>query len=380
MAGWGVPNSPWKKKTPVITTPYANANANRNRVLTSTGKNTAGGGPVPSAGGYQYTNMLRQGLANQATKPGGGTTWWTANLTPGQLQDLTLDPNKFKEVSNAFNYMGGAPPPGQMPGSPGSGGGGYGGGGGGGGGGPAGMTQEMFDYLASIMGKSRPQDLAYNPLDLPDPSQTMKWDPTQYGVARQGVASGIEGIRNRGNTAFDQAQGELSRYQNPFEGGLRTNNPDLQNAMQRMMQANGVNPGQVATTNAEGVQADQAMRNSLAMLAGTDQARMAGNMRALQGDRTTFDQNLGLEANNLNLGVNMAEARGKTAFDQRLQDAMMEAANQEAMQNWQRQNAVGDTNVNQQNQWNADILKTYLQLVGGTAPGVTLPAAGTVPW
>ncbi len=359
MAGWGVPNSPWKKKTPVITTPYANSNANRNRVLTSTGRNTTPGGPVPSAGGYQYTNMLRQGIANQARQPGGGTTWWVNNLTPGQLQDLTLDPNRFKEVSNAFNFMGDTPP-GQQPQSPGYPGYG-GGGGGGGGGGPAGMTQEMFDYLASILGKGKPQDLAYNPLDLPDPSQTMKWDPTQYGVARQGVASGIEGIRNRGNTAFDQAQGELARYQNPFESGLRTNNPDLQNAMARMMAANGVNPSQVGATSEEGVQADRAMQNALAMLAGVDQARAAGNLRALQGDRTTFDQNLGLEANNLNLGVNMAEARGKTAFDQRLQDAMMEAANQEAMQNWQRQNAVGDTNVNQQNQWNADILKTYLQ-------------------
>jgi len=372
MAGWSPYKRPWKKTPPVITTPYANANANKNRVLTSTGKQGPGG-PVASKGGYQYTNYLRAGLANQATKPGGGSTWWTSNLTPGQLQDLTLDPNKFKEVSNAFNYMGGTPPPGQMPGYPGSGGGGYGGGGGGGGGGgPAGMSQEMFDYLASIMGKSKPQDVAYNPVDLAEPT----WDPSQYGVARQGVTSGIQGIRDRGMAAFGRARTELGQYQNPFEGGLRTNNPDLQNAMQRMMAANGVNPGQVGATNAEGVQADQAMRNSLAMLAGVSQNQAAGNLRALGGDEQTFDQTLGLEGNNLNLGINMAEARGKTAW----QDKVDAIRQQEAMANWQRQNAVGDTNAQQQNAWNADILKTYLQLVGGTAPGVTLPANGSLPW
>ena len=369
MAGWGVPKSPWKKKPPVVTTPYANANANRNRVLTSTGKNP-NASAVASAGGQQYTSMLRQGIANQARQPGGGSTWWTQSLTPAQLSQLTLDPGAFKEANTAFNYMGTAP--GTLPTMPGLGGSG--------GGGSAGMTQEMFDYLSSIIGKGKPQALTAENLDLADPSQYMKWDPSQYNVARQGVTSGIEGIRTRGNTAFDQAQGELSRYANPFEGGLQTRNPDLQAAMQRMMQANNVAPGQVGATNEEGVQADRAMANTLALLAGTDQARSASNLRALAGDRTTFDQNLGLEGNMLNLGVNMSEARGKTAFDQALQQAMMEAANQEAMQNWTRRNQVADTNVGAQNQWNQDILNTYLQLVGGTAPGTTLPAAGTVPW
>jgi hypothetical protein len=147
-----------------------------------------------------------------------------------------------------------------------------------------------------------------------------------------------------------------------------------------MMQANGVNPAQVGQTNNEGVQADRAMANSLAMLAGTDQARMAGNYRALAGDRQTFDQNMGIEGNNLNLGVNMAEAKGKGAFDQRLQDAMFQTAGTEAMQNWTRRNTVGDTNVGTNNQWNQDTLNAFMQLVGGVAPGVNLPAAGTVPW
>jgi hypothetical protein len=230
-----------------------------------------------------------------------------------------------------------------------------------------------------MVGQGKPRDIAYEALDLPDPSQYMKWDNSLYNTARQGVQTGIEGIRGRGNTAFDAAQAELQNYRNPFEGGLQTNNPDLQMAMQRMMEANRVNPSQVGQTQYENINADRAMANQLAMLAGTDQARMAGNLRGLQGDRTTFDQNLGLEGNMLNLGVNMAEAKGKGAFDQRLQDAMLQEQQQEAMQNWQRQNTVTDTNVGNWNDWSQAAIKQYMELIGA-APGVNLPAVGTMPW
>jgi peptidoglycan hydrolase-like protein with peptidoglycan-binding domain len=223
------------------------------------------------------------------------------------------------------------------------------------------------------MGK--PKQLAQTQLDLPDPSQYYKWDNSLYNQAREGVTSGIQGIRDRGNTAFDRAGVELAQYQNPYNGGLQTQNPDLQSAMQRMMSANGVNPGQVAQTNNEGIQADQAMRNTLAILAGTDQARQAANQRALAGDRTTFDQNLGLEGNMLNLGVNMSEAKGKNAFDQMLQGLMFDTAGQEATQNWQRGNTVSDTNIGNANTWNSGLMQTLLAMVGAKAPGTTLPAA-----
>jgi hypothetical protein len=398
---WGVPTS---IKAAAAARARAAALANAKKTQTNYGPTGmpayySGGNPTRPAnatlGGKTRPALTGPGRNTTAYQANGQpgymnlqtTYWWedqvpgSANMTPAQKAAMQF---KLHGEGVPYDQAAGMQPYGTplpfMGGGSSGGGGRGGGGGGGGGGGPVGMDQATFDYLSSIIGKGKPKDIAYEALDLPDPSEYMKWDPSQYGVARQGVATGIEGIRNRGNTAFDQAQGELARYVNPFEGGLQTNNPDLQNAMARMMQANGVNPSQVGATNAEGVQADRAMQNTLAMLAGVDQSRMAGNMRALQGDRTTFDQNLGLEGNMLNLGVNMAEAKGKTAFDQRLQDAMFSTAGQEAMQNWTRRNTVGDTNVGTQNQWNQDTLNAFMQLVGALPPGMTLPGAGTVPW
>jgi hypothetical protein len=352
MPWGGARTNPWQNA-------QARARQQNQRFITSGGAAPINMSPTYGAPGRQTSNVLP----------------WAQSNIPGYGQGTTNQQAQALKALYGSAYQASNQPafPGSMPGGPGGGGRG-GGGGGGGGGGPAGLDQGTIDWLMSQFGQGRPDQLAYTPLDLADPSQYMKWDPAQYGVARQGVATGIEGIRGRGMTAFDQARGELGRYTNPYETGLQTKNPDLQAAMQRMMAANNVNPGQVGATNAEGVQADQAMGNTLAMLAATDQARQAGNLRALGGDVRTFDQNLGLEGNMLNLGVNMAEAKGKTAFDQALQQAMMEAANQEAMQNWQRQNAVGDTNVANRNEWNQGLINMLLQLIPSAAPGTVFPA------
>ena len=271
-----------------------------------------------------------------------------------------------------YNQLGVGNQPPAMPGLPGSGGG-RGGGGGGGGAGAGGLDQATLDWLMNALGRGRPQGLQQTMLDLPDPSQYLGAFNTQpYDVAAQGVTSGIEAMRQRAGTAYDQALGGLNTYQNPYRAGLQNVNPDLNNRLAAMAQANNAQ-GTLDEVNQYGVQADNAMGNTLALLAANDQARQAANLRALQGDRTTTEQNLGLEGNMLNLGVNMAKAKGSSAWDQMVRQAQLEAAQTEAAQNWQRGNAVADTNVNTQNQWMQSVLQNLLSLVPNKAAGATLP-------
>lgn len=260
----------------------------------------------------------------------------------------------------------------QLPGSPGSGRSG----GGGGGGGPAGIDQATFDWLMAQL-QNKPAMISYRDLDLPDPSQYMKWDPTLFNTTRQGLTSGLAGIQQRADTEYDRALGELNRYVNPYAAGPTQANSDYAARFGAMAQANDA-MGQMQQTVGEGAQADRAFGNVFALMSANDQARQAANLRALEGDRRTTAQNLGLEGNLLNLGVNMAEARGKTSFDQALQRAMFDTASQEAMQNYTRRNEVEAGNVGTLNAWQQNVLNQILGLVGSKAAGTKLP--GDMSW
>lgn len=322
---------------------------------------------------------------NTATYLPNGGMWYmnpSANARPdtqyewqGALdQTRTLSPAQQAAIQMQVRAAGSTPGAPQNPYLGQTGGGGRGGGGGGGGGAAGGLDQETLDWLFGQLGRGRPQDLTFNPLDLPDPGQYYgNFDASLYDQARQGVTTGIDAMRARGNTAFDNALGEVNRYANPYAGGLQTMNPDQLAAMQRMAAANNAVPAlqQVA---GEGAQADRAFGNVYALLAANDQARQAANLRAINADRQMMDTNLGLEGNMLNLGVNMGQAKAKTAWDQMLRQAQYEAAQQEAATNWQRQNTVGDTNVGNRNAWNSGLMQTLLAMVGARAPGTTLPA------
>jgi hypothetical protein len=353
--GWQ-PTSPFTKKKPVVTSPYVTA-----------------GNRAPTPPKTTTPTNLYNPVANQ-NKPGTSPAidYLYENFsgfgnTPGYLRGRMAN-----ELWQADTATGGYPSlSGLTPMGP--GGGGRGGGGGGGAAAPTGLDQATLDWLFGQMGMGKPQGLTYNPLDLPDPSQYFgKFDTSQYDVARQGVTSGIQGIRERGNQAFDAAQTELNQYQNPYGTGLQAHNPDQYAAMERMAQANNAT-GALADVAGQGVQADQAFGNVQALMAANDQARQAANLRALGGDRRMMDTNLGLEGNLLNLGVNMGQAKGQSAWDQMLKQLGFDTASQEAAQNWQRGNTVGDTNVTNRNQYNQGLMQTLLSIIGAKAPGTTLP-------
>lgn len=329
-----------------------------------------------------YTVSPRKPASTPNTLPS-GLPWYmnpSANARPDTQYDWQPRYDQSRTLSPAMQssmqmgYLSGMPPnqPTTNPLAPGSGRSG-GGGGGGGAAAATGLDQATLDWLFGQIPSQRPQDLSYNPLDLPDARQFYgNFDTSQYDVAGQGVTQGIEAMRQRGNQAFDAAQTELNQYQNPYGTGLQASNPDQYAAMQRMAEANGAT-GALADISNQGVQADRAFGNVQALMAGNDQARQAANLRGLQGDRQTMETNLGLEGNMLGLGVNMAKAKGQSQWEQMVRQAQYDAANQEAANNWQRQNTVGDTNVGNRNAWNSGLMQTLLQMVGAKAPGTTLP-------
>jgi hypothetical protein len=323
-------------------------------------------GGAGTGGGYNYGTATTAGYKPQ------GATWAEANI-PGFKDSTATDQAwALKDLYNSAYQASNTP---QFPTMTQPGSGRSGGGGGGGAAGPTGLDQATLDWILAQLGRGKPQGLTANNLDLPDPSQYFgQYDTKPFDVARQGLTQGIQGIRDRGTTAIGNARSEIERYQNPYFAGLQSTTPDLQQTMQPMMQANGVNPGAVQATNNEGIQADQAMRNAMQMLAGTDQARQASNLRANTADLGDMNKNLDLEQLLLSLGVDMGQAKGQTAWDQMIKQAGFDTATQEAAQNWQRGNTVGDTNVTNNNAWNQGLISTLLSIIGSKAPGTTLPA------
>ena len=356
---------------PTVTTPYVTpGNKKRYSVPTNTSYGKKPTGVAPTVNGSSNLPWYMNPSAN--ARPDTQYSWQgaldqTRSLSPAQQAAIQMG------VKLGTQQPGATPQQNQYFAN--SGGGSRGGGGGGGGAAAeTGLDQATLDWLFGQLGHGKPQDLTYNALDLPDPAQFYgKFDTTMYDQAGQGVTAGIDAMRSRGNQALDFALGELGRYQDPYAAGPQQQNPYLADAMGRMAAANG-SMGQLNQSVGEGAQADQAMRNAYALMSGNDRSRNAANARAIEGDRRTMESNLGLEGNLLGLGVNMAKAKGQSAWDQMIRQAQLEAANTESSQNWQRQNTVGDTNVGNRNSWNQNMINTLLQIVGSKAPSAVLPA------
>jgi hypothetical protein len=375
--GWQ-PASPWSKSKPKTTTTTKPTTPNGSGTYAGT---TGGGYYIPKG----YTPPIKTTPNMNFSGMGGGNYAAQVGYVPegAKYLDQTM-PGWRNSTENQqawalkalYEGAQGAQGMPQLPAMTpmGPGGGGRGGGGGGGGAAAAtGLDQATLDWLFGQLGQGRPQQLQQQMLDLPDPSQYFGAFNTQpYDVARQGVQQGIEGVRGRANTAYDAAQQAMQGYMNPYGNGLQQVNPNLYDSMGGMAAANNAY-GQLHQTAGEGVQADRAFGNVQALMAANDQRRQQANQQALMGDRATTEQNLGLEGNLLNLGVNMSQAKGQNAWDQMLKQLGFDTATQEAAQNWQRGNTVGDTNVANRNQWNQGLMQTLLSIVGAKAPGTTLP-------
>lgn len=351
------PSSPWSKPKPkavAYTNPYAKPKP----------------APVPT----KVPTNLYNPVASQ-NKPGTNprVDWLDQNMPEWRNAQGYQQTRMANTLWDADNQGGYPTLPSMTPLS--SGGGGYGGGGGGGGGGgPTGLDQATLDWILAQLAKGKPQDLTSTPLDLPDPKDYFgAYDTSGFDTARKGVTAGIQGIRDRGTTAINNARDLLSSYKNPYATGLLTTTPSLQNQVGGMMSANGVDPASVGQTQSEGALGDDSMRRAMQMYAATDERRQQDNLMANRGDLNVMNQNVDLENLMLMLGIDMGQQKGQSAWDQMLKQAGYDAATTEASQNWQRGNAVGDTNVGNKNTWNSGLMQTLLSIIGSKGEGTTLP-------
>jgi hypothetical protein len=138
-----------------------------------------------------------------------------------------------------------------------------------------------------------------------------------------------------------------------------------------------------AQVNQEGVQADSAMKSVYDLLGKVSGQFNEGQLAGIQGDRMQLDQRLGGEERMLNLGVNMAQAKAKAAYDQEVWLLGKEAADrnfeirmQEATTNNQGLNATNQANTQQGNTWNSDMMQYILEMIGSGGTGIpTDPSA-----
>ena len=207
---------------------------------------------------------------------------------------------------------------------------------GGGGGGGGGAKPIDWGAMSSAMAGYRPdsyqwQDSQWKNVVTPQrqANNFYNFDQSQYDKMRQGIQTGLAADLASGRSAYGDARGELQQYQNPFAGRSYTQNPQMSEAMQRMMAANGVQPDQADA--AQGVQADRAFGNVLALLGGNADMRQAQQLRALGGDERRFGESLASEGRTMTLGVDMALAKAREQYDRDKWQYGEDIANQ----NWQ---------------------------------------------
>ena len=213
------------------------------------------------------------------------------------------------------------------------------------------------------------EDLNLGEYDAPAFRQ---FDGSQYDMMRGGITEGLAADAAAGGAAYGDARTELSQYQNPFTDRQYSQNTGMPEAMQRMLAANDVSFDPAET--AQGVQADQAFGNVLALLGGTADQSQASSMRALGGDERRFNESLASQGRTMNLGVDMAKAKALEAYEQEkwqygesVARANYETRMQQAMTNNTGRNQTGQANTqqaNETNQANTQLGNDYQQSSG----------------
>ena len=312
---------------------------------------------VNMMGGKTY-DQSRQGSVFYPTATGMGNT-----------------PQRSAETGNW--YLGGATQPlptfnNQPPPYRPTGGGGKSGGGGGGGGG--GAPKIDTGAIMALINGHQPERYQWEDLDLPDyqARDFYNFDTTQYDKARTGITQGLAADQATGNQAYADATTELQQYQNPFANRAYAQNQPVDAAMQRMLQANGGQQDQ-ATTN-QGVQADQAFGNVLALMGGAAANNQASSLRALGGDQRRFTESLQNQGRNMNLGVDMRQAAAQEQYNKDKWQYGEEVARLNYQTNMQEVSAnnTGRNQTNQQNtqmanDWWSTNGKTLIDLIAGGA-------------
>jgi len=347
-----------------------------------------------SAQGYYSTTPGNKSPAH-AAEAGGAGTWYDPSTYSGQLaaanpnvKGITAKSSPGQYNSLLFNYMqGGSGSTGSTPNNKwttygGGGGGGRGGGGGGGAAAPQ-LTQAQLDQLYALMRGAQPGSQTANQLDLPDYQayQGAAFDPSMWQQLQGNLDTAVASDR----AAAGQAYGDLTsylntNYRNAFAGGPQTtmgNAPGMdQQAMNRMLQAQNVNPNALGEQRNYAGGADQAFGNLLAILGGNEQQAQQNRLGNVQMDANTTNRALDMAALSGKTGIGLQQGQAQQAWKQRQDDQAFQewqnrqaALQQEAMQNWQRGNTVADTNLAAQNAWKQGNIQDLIALLPQLIPG-----------
>ena len=252
----------------------------------------------------------------------------------------------------------------------GGGGGGYGGGGGGGGG----VSQADTNAMLAALRAARPKPIDYQRLRLQqyDAPQMGAFDTGMYDRARTGITQGVAADRSRASSAYDGLAGTLGGQSNAYAGGPSgMASPGMRDAMLRMMQAQGLDPSGVsAELGYEAAGQNASLSAVYDLLARAETEAQQSRERQLGMDREYANASLDDAARNLGLGVDMAQGRASSEYDQRLFDynaavaqRRNDIANQQIMANYQGRNATNQANVTLQNNYNSSILASLLDLI-----------------
>jgi len=351
---------------------------------------------------------------NPATTPVGQAVWgqgtpqykaYTGALSPTNLgyDSGALTGSQWNELYNYAGSLTGAGTGAKTPTlkKSGTGGGGSRGGGGGGGGGggavaPPQMTQAQLDWYASLLKGGVPGQQTATNLDLPDWQDVnlTPFDNSMYSGLRDSLGQAYASDSAAATGAYDAYQNYLqSNYKNPYDNATyatgQTTPGTTQAGMQRLLSSQGQSPQMGNETYQQGQSADQAFGNLLSIL-GTNENQMQGNrLSAIQADRGTTQRALDMARLQGNTGIGLQEGAAKQAWQQRADDRSLlnaqqraQLAQQEALANWQRQNEVGDANVNAKSSYNQQVLSALASLLpslisqGGTLSLPDLQALG----
>lgn len=338
---------------------------------------------IKDSGSSKSSSTIKPGSGRVITTP--GSVRRTDYYSPGggawnSSQQAALDANGYDTSINgnvATDYLRGIGQTGGTPtydpgggGGSGGGGGGYGGGGGGGGGSQ--VTQALLDQLAGIYKQAKPSDLTANKFSYDDYKGTGFYDfnDSPYREATSGLAKSVADARNRAAGAYGDARTELNQYRNSFAGAGYATDPGVSASMQRMMQAQGMDPtAATGQTQFEGVQADRAMGDVMALLGANANEAQGARQRALAGDERRTNEMISSQQTDLSTAISMAKAQAlsayekeKWAYGEQIAQQNYQKRMQIAQQNWERQNQVNDANVQSQNQFKQGMLDPITSL------------------
>jgi len=273
------------------------------------------------------------------------------------------------------------------------------GGGGGGGGGavaPPQLNQAQLDWYASLLRGGAPGQQTATNLDLPDWQDVnlTPFDNSLYSGLRDSLGQAYASDSAAATGAYDAYQNYLqSNYKNPYDNATYASGQNVpgttQAGMQRLLASQGQNPQMGSETYQQGQSADQAFGNLLSVLGANENQLQGNRLSAIQADRGTTQRALDMARLQGNTGIGLQEGQAKQAYQQRADDRSLlnaqqraQLAQQEALANWQRQNEVGDANVNAKSSYNQQVLSALASLLpsliaqGGTLSLPDLQALG----